>query len=464
MALKLRPYQQEIISQARRLMASGQKRILITAPTGSGKTALTASMLASAAKKNKHSFFNVHRVELIRQSLRAFDNADVPAGVISSGFHYQEKLPVYVASVSSLARRLSSVPTPDLIVWDECHHIAAGTWERIFNHYPDAFHVGLSASPERLDGRGLDKFFDVMVHGPSVAWLIENKYLADYKAYAPSTINTTGIKKTMGDFNKTQLDELMDKPTITGNAVDEYMKRAKGRSTIVFCCSIKHSEHVVSEFNSRGITAKHLDGTTPAQERLDAMEAFKRGEITVLSNVDLFSEGVDVPALEAVILLRPTQSLSLYLQQVGRSLRPADGKSHAIILDHVGNIQRHGLPDQERDWSLLGKKGRLGTNNKSEPGAKVCSFCFAAQAPGSDKCIHCNTLFDKKERELLEVDGELEEIDRKSFSRIKRKEQGQSQTLEQLYELGKQRGYKNARKWAQYVYQGRQAKRNRGAS
>ena len=462
MALTLRPYQNEIISQARKLMQSGQRRILITAPTGSGKTALTAEMLAQASKKNKRAFFNVHRRELIKQSLKAFTKAEVTAGVIASSFPFQKGLPVYVASVQTLGRRLANLHSPDLIVWDECHHIAAGTWDKIFHHYPKAFHVGLTATPERLDGKGLDKHFNIMIKGPSVEWLISQQYLADYKAFAPSSVDTSQVKKTMGDFNKTQLDTLMDKPTITGSAVNEYIKRARGKRAVVFCVSIKHSEHVISEFRRRGIPAEHVDGTTPAQQRDAAIQRFQTGETLVLSNVDLFGEGFDLPAIEACIMLRPTQSLSLYLQQVGRSLRPAPNKTHAIILDHVGNIERHGLPDQQREWSLIGKKGRLAAQNNSEPGAKVCDFCFAAQAPGSQKCIHCGHLFEAKEREIQQVDGELSEIDKSKFQRMKRKEQGKAQTLAELIELGKQRGYKKPYAWAKHIFNARQARKIRG--
>lgn len=462
MALTLRPYQQEIIDQCRNLMASGQRRILITAPTGSGKTALTAEMLARAAKKNKRSFFNVHRRELIKQSIGAFDKAEIPVGVIASSFPFHKQHAVHIASVQTLGRRLQKLHHPDLIVWDECHHIAAGTWDKIFKHYNNSFHVGLTATPERLDGKGLDKHFDVMILGPDVPWLIENKYLSDYKLFAPSTVDTSNIKKSMGDFNKTQLDELMDRPTITGSAVNEYLKQAKGKRAVVFCVSIKHSQHVMNEFLRRGISCEHVDGTTPTNERDARIERFRTGETKVLTNVDLFGEGFDLPAIEAVILLRPTQSLSLYLQQVGRGLRTYPGKTTAIILDHVGNVRRHGLPDEIREWSLLGKKGRLKSKSTENTSVKVCDFCFAAQPPGLEKCIHCEHLFPKKEREIKHVSGSLEEVDRAEFIKKKRQEQYKCETLEELIALGKKRNYKNPHYWAKMIHQRRQLKKNKG--
>ena len=421
-------------------------------------------MLYKASQKGMRSFFIVHRRELVKQSLMALDKIGMPAGVISSGFPDDPRFDVQIASIQSLTRRLKKYKRPNLIVWDECHHIAAGTWEKIYNYYPEAFHVGLSATPERLDGKGLSKYFSVMVKGPSVEWLIEKEYLCDYKLFAPSSVNLTGVKRSMGDFNKTQLNETMNKPTITGNAIKEYIKRASGKRAVVFCVSVDHSRHVVGEFNKAGVKAVHVDGTMDAGTRDHALDLFRRGEVKVLSNVDLFGEGFDLPAIECPILLRPTQSLSLYLQQVGRALRPSHGKSHAIILDHVGNVERHGLPDELRNWHLDGKKGRLAGKSDSESaaGVRVCKSCFAAMPPHAEKCSECGTEFEKKPREVQEVEGDLEEIDPNVIRMKRKREQASSQTLEDLYQLGVQRGYKNARRWAQHVFQSRQAKRNRG--
>ncbi len=444
-------------------MRQGRKSILVCSPTGSGKTALTADMLHKSSQKGMRSFFNVHRRELVKQSLTAFDKIGVPAGVISNGFPPDSRFDVQIASIQSLARRLEKYKRPNLIVWDECHHIAAGTWEKIYDYFPEAFHVGLSATPERLDGKGLSKFFSVMVKGPSVSWLIENNYLADYKLFAPATVNLDGVKKSMGDFNKTQVGEIMDKPTITGNAIREYKKRAMGKRAVVFCVSVKHSEHVVDEFNHNGIKATHVDGTMDSATRDQALEEFASGKTQVLSNVDLFGEGFDLPSIECAILLRPTSSLSLYLQQVGRALRPSPGKEYAIILDHVGNVQRHGLPDEDRSWHLEGKKGRLSSGKSDENAAvKICQSCFAAQPPGADKCKYCGQAFEKKPREIAEVDGDLEEIDPKLIRKNRMREQGQAESLEDLYHIGVKRGYKHPRRWAKHVFNSRQAKINRG--
>ena len=458
MGIVLRGYQKEIISDVRELMLAGQKRILVCSPTGSGKTALTTHMMASAASKKMHSIFGVHRRELIKQSILAFDKSEVFHGIIASKFPEDPRPFVQIASIPSLGRRLKTIKEPKLIVWDECHHIAAGTWAKIFKKYPDAYHIGLTATPERLDGKGLKDWFDVIVKGPSVKWLIDEGWLSPYKMFAPSKLDMTGVKKQMGDFAKKEVNELIDKPTITGDVIKEYLKVAKDKRAVVFCASILHSKHVAEQFNACGVSAVHVDGETSIDERDAAIANFKEGKIKVMCNVDLFGEGFDLPSLEAVILLRPTQSLGLYLQQVGRALRIYEGKNHAIILDHVGNHERHGFPDDEREWSLDGKKGRTKKGEKVQP-IKVCDSCFAAQFPGAKVCKHCGYEFKIEPRSIQEVDGELEEIDPNVLRKKRKSENIRAESLEDLIALGRSRGYKSPEGWAYHIHKARTSKR-----
>jgi superfamily II DNA or RNA helicase len=258
----------------------------------------------------------------------------------------------------------------------------------------------------------------------------------------------------MGDYVRSEIVEAMNKPKITGSAIHEYKKLCHGKRAVVFCASIAHSQAVVADFNDAGIRAEHVDGETDQAERDRAIERFRRGETLVLSNVELFGEGFDLPAIECAILLRPTQSLGLYLQQVGRALRPFPGKTEAIILDHAGNCERHGLPDQEREWSLEGREiTRRGEKSES---IRVCPKCFGAQVSGqSSKCIHCGHQFDVKERVLEQVEGDLKEIDKSKLKSVRRQEQGRAQDLADLIELGRSRGYKRPELWARHVYMGR---------
>jgi len=459
--MELRAYQKEIIHETRQYMKQGIKSILITSPTGSGKTILTASMLKTCASKNMSAWFIVHRVELIRQSIQAFHDVGVRHGIIASGFQEAKRLPIQIASMQTLARRLDRYRKPQLIIYDECHHLPSGTWSKVFDHFPDAFHIGLTATPERLDGAGLGNHFQKMVHGKSVKWLIENGYLSPYRIYAPSSISTRGVHTRMGDFVKSELSELVDKPTITGCAIENYKKYCNKKRAIVFASSIEHSKHIVSQFNNNGIQAAHVDGGTEKNERIRLFEEFKKGNILILSNVDIAGEGVDVPAIEAVILLRPTQSLGMFLQQVGRSLRIFEGKKEAIILDHVGNVVRHGLPDEERNWSLSAEKRK-----KKQEGdnlhVKVCQKCFSALESFNKKCPYCGYEFEVQSRKIEEVEGELVEVDYAELRRKRLSAQGQCKTLEDLIEEGKKRGYKRPHWWASNVFKARQQKKVMG--
>jgi len=459
MSLSLRPYQESIVDTVRNKMRSGIKSVLITSPTGSGKTVLTAFMLKTAASKGMASLFIVHRRELIKQTVKTFGDVGVSHGIIANGFPADSSKLIQIGAVQSLARRLNRIKKPKLILWDECHHLAANSWDKIHAQFPDAFHVGLSATPQRLDGKGLVKYFREIVHGPSVRWLIENKFLSPYKLYAPSSVNVSNVHMQMGDYNKAELNIAVDKPTITGDAIKHYQKLAEGKRALVFCCSIEHSKHVVSQFQGAGISSAHVDGETPKEERDEAISKFKAGEIKVLSNIDLFGEGIDLPSLEAVILLRPTASLGLYLQQLGRSLRISSCKTTAIILDHVGNCVRHGLPDEEREWTLEGTLGSRKKNEEQVSSVKICAKCFAAVKAGTLVCRYCGHTFELKPRKVDEVDGSLEEVDLDAMRKIKRTEQYQAETLEELIALGKIRKYKNPYAWGKFVFQSRQKRR-----
>jgi len=457
--IQLRPYQSKIIDETRALMQKGCRSILIQSPTGSGKTALTAHMLHTAAGKGMRSLFIVHRRELIKQSTRAFALEGLKHGIISAGFFEDRRYLVQLASVQTLARRLTRHHFPSLIVWDEAHHVAAKSWESIFKQFGRAYHIGLTATPERLDGRGLAGFFKEMIHGPSVQALIDSKFLSPYKLYAPMKINVGAVHTRMGDYVKSELSSIVDRPSITGDVLVHYRRFCAGKRAVIFCVSVAHSKHIAEQFNSAGIRAAHVDGETPQEERDGKIEDFRAGSIKVLANVDLFGEGFDVPAIEAAILLRPTQSLALYLQQVGRALRPSDGKDQAIILDHVGNYERFGLPDEERNWSLEGRSMRNREDKSNGISVKVCPRCFAAQIAGQPRCKFCGFVFEAKPREIDQRDGELGEVDIELLRQKRASEQGHAETVEELTQIGIARGYRFPRRWAHHVFQARQAKK-----
>lgn len=459
--MNLRPYQQDIIRDTRALMSQGVRSILIQSPTGSGKTLLTAHMLHTAAGRGMASFFVVHRRELIKQSTIAFAEEGLRHGIIAAGFPEDRRHLVQIASVQTLARRYLRYRTPTLVVWDECHHLAAGTWSKLFSNFSSAFHIGLSATPQRLDGQGLGKFFKQMVCGPSVENLIKGGYLSDYRLYAPSKVNLDGVHTRMGDYVQSEVTSIIDKPGITGDVIAHYKKLCAGKRAVVFCVSVAHSKHVVEQFNLAGIKAAHVDGETAQEERDATIKGFRDGHISLLSNVELFGEGFDVPSIEATILLRPSQSLALYLQQVGRGLRPAPGKAQAIILDHVGNCERHGLPDEDRSWSLDGHRDN-GKKKAGSSSVRVCPKCFACQFSGRPACQFCSFVFEKSPREIDQKEGELSEIDKEAIRRQRMKEQGSALDRNALLALAIKRGYKSPHGWVAHILRSRQARKLAG--
>jgi len=414
--LTLRPYQTQMVDGVRAEFHAGRHRVMLQAPTGCGKTAIATYMLGQTVAVNRSAWFIVHRRELLKQSADAFERAGVPYHVVATAWTKRPaETPgrgVLLTSIQTVARRVSSMHVPGLIVWDESHHVAAKSWTSLFEWAKASWHVGLSATPERLDGKGLDKWFDSMVEGPSTAWLIEQGYLCPFVPLVPPNgIEASGVKKSMGDYARGQLAAISDVPTITGNAVEHYKKWAPGKRAIAFCVSVNHSKHVAEQFNAAGIPAAHCDGQTAPDVRDAILEDFRNGKLLLLSNVELFGEGFDVPGIEAVIMLRPTQSVALYLQQVGRSLRPAPGKERAIILDHAGNIERHGRPDDLWAWDLQGKEAREKRSKSKRLSMTICPECFAAQPAGASRCVICGHAFGLAggDRVVKQVAGELVE-------------------------------------------------------
>lgn len=441
--ITLRDYQIDGIDQMRKLFLLGFKKIVFVAPCGSGKTMVFVFMANSAAKRGKRTIFLVHRQELIKQASESLTALGVAHGIIAPGHPLTNDL-VQVASVQTLVRRLDKVVIPDMIICDEAHHATASTWIKILEYFADAFAVGLTATPERTGGQGLGDVFQEIVIGPSAKELIAQGHLAPYKYYAPPIqADLDGISIKMGDFDSVEIASRMDKPSVVGDAIKHYKELANGKQAIAYCASILHSQNIANAFQAAGITAKHIDGTTPNNEREQAIEDFRQGKITVLCNVDLIGEGFDVPSMECVILLRPTQSLTLYIQQSMRAMRSDKNNPEkvAIILDHVGNVFRHGLPDEEREWSLASKK-RTKKDMEKTVGIKQCPECYAAHEP-APVCPKCGFIYPVRSRELEEADGDLKEI-----TAIEKKERrmdvGKCKTLEDLKKIAAERGYKSS--------------------
>lgn len=464
MAVQLRDYQADLIERARAAMRRS-RRVLLQAPTGAGKTALASHMAGAGSR----TFFICHRAELVAQTSFTFRKFGIPHSFVASGLPCDTTAQVFVCSIDTLKNRLAMLPVPKLLIWDECHHLGAAGWQRVQEHYPESYHVGLSATPVRLDGKGLDAHFDELVPGPSVEWLIEQGHLSPYRAFAPSAPDMGGVRRSMGDYAKGETEKRMDKPKLIGDAIDHWRRLAGGRRTVGFAVTVAHSQHMAEQFNAAGIPAAHLDGGTPKAERRAIIEAYADGRIQVLFNVDLFGEGFDLSAIaqrdvtiDCVLQMRPTQSLGLHLQQVGRALRPAPGKV-AIILDHAGNIQRHGLPDDPREWTLEGRErsGRAGGKDDGPPPPVTCTGCFnQIRRPAPPDCPHCGARLAPEAKAIEFGEGELKEITAAEKARLRQeraREQSEAKSLQELVALAQRRGYKSPQGWAFKVWSNRRA-------
>jgi superfamily II DNA or RNA helicase len=352
--------------------------------------------------------------------------------------------------VQTLARRLDRIAAqPDLIVIDEAHHATAGTWGKALTHWPEALRLGVTATPVRQDGRGLKAVFDRLVLGPSTAELIGGGFLCPARLYAPPPVaDLSGLHRRAGDYAIDEAAQRMDRPTVTGDAISHYQRIGAGQPAIAFCCNVKHAEHVCAAFNHAGVQAATLLGCTDPVRRDATVAGFAAGAIQVLVTVDVVSEGFDIPAAGCAILLRPTQSLGLYIQQVGRVLRPAPGKTHAVVLDHVGNVHRHGWPDDPREWSLDDRLKRAGAAGPPAPSVRTCEVCFAAFKP-APICPCCGTPAKLSAREIQQRDGELQELERNQ----QRRQVGKARSLSELLTVAKQRGY--APGWAYRIHYAR---------
>lgn len=464
MKLKPREFQTNIINNTRKSLRTN-RNVLIQAPTGAGKTVIATIISDSVVKKGNLLYFICHRQELIEQTAKTFAKNGIAFSFIASGYSYNPQCKVQICSIDTLKNRYERLPKPSVAIWDECHHLGAAGWSKVHGFYDTTYHIGLSATPQRLDGKGLGKWFDDMIIETSVAKLIKAGYLSDYKIFSsPVKPDLTGIKKSMGDYNKKELGVMMDNATLMGDIVSHWKKHALGLKTICFAVNIDHSRHIVKMFNDAGIPAAHLDGGSTRKERRQICMDFATGKIQVLSNVGLFGEGFDLAAqtdidvtIECLISARPTLSLSLWLQMCGRALRMKDYA--AIILDHAGNAMKHGLPCQDREWSLEGDPNQGKKKGETEVPIKECPECYAVHAP-SPTCPNCGHVYEVKEREIKHVEGELQELSKEQMRVAARKEQGGAGSITELIALGQRRGYKNPAKWAAHVWTSRQAKAN----
>lgn len=437
---KLYDYQEKLVNKARYLLLENQG-VLIQSPPGSGKSIMIAEVVKKAVDKGSHILFIVHRRELIQQ----INNTLLHHGV--------DLEHVDILSEKRAKNTMHELTKPNIIITDETHHSRAKTYTEIYNHFPEALRLGFTATPWRANRKGFTDIYDEMVEGPTVEWLIENKRLADYQYKSIVMADTDKLKKSStGDYTKKSMDEAIPK-AIYGNIVDNYKKYANGQKTILYAHSVEASKDLAEEFQIKGVSAVHADAKTKKIERERIMQDFRTGAIKVLCNVDLISEGFDVPDCTCVILARPTDSLVLYMQQAMRSMRYQPNKE-ALIIDHVGNYARHGLPDTKHNWKKYFKgykKKRNKQTDDEEIGLKTCEVCFNVYSNELEACPQCGHENETVQKTGLEnVDAELTDIkpfkvdytlQRYSKSKM---DKSDLETLEDYYLYTKANNYKES--------------------
>jgi superfamily II DNA or RNA helicase len=355
--IELRPYQTEGIRkifEAWDPKKSNLKNILFQMPTGTGKTTVFSEIVRKAKLKNKKVLIVVHRLELVEQISNRLSEFEVDVGIISAKQKTNPEHDIQVATIQTLSRRI--YPPADIVIIDECHHSKANTYKLLWEIYPEARFLGVTATPARINGEGFCDLFEILIPSGKLSFFFEKGYLVRMKHLVGSIPDLSKVKQRMRDYDIEMLRNIMLDNSLMANLIESYNKFAKGKKTIVFAVDVLHSKEIVQRYLNAGIPAAHVDATTSINERKDILNKFKSGEILVLSNVDIVSEGFDVPDCEAVQLARPTKSLVLYLQQVGRCMRPSLGKEYGLILDNAGLWLEHGISYIDRDWSLEGIK------------------------------------------------------------------------------------------------------------
>jgi superfamily II DNA or RNA helicase len=387
-SVQLRDYQIQLLQAVLQRWHRGQRRLLVQLPTGGGKTILFGAIAQEFLARGERVLILAHREELITQAAEKVSEVTAQAaGIIKAGYPLNLASLLQVASVQTLVRRLGLLQGVGMVVVDEAHHASAESYRKVLAEYADAYLLGVTATPIRTDGAGFEGLFDELVCGPTVDRLIASQHLCPFKLFADSQpMQTQGVRTTGGDFNPADLIKANSPKQLSGNLLSMWQRFAPNKRTVVFAINVAHSEAIAARYCEAGIPAEHLDGNTPVAERRAILARFAQGETLVLTNCDLISEGFDLPAIEAVQIARPTQSLALWLQQVGRALRPHPGKDCAILLDHTRNWLRHGLPTQPRTWTLRGVFSH-------QPTLLTCPTCnFAFELPESHSvqgCCHC---------------------------------------------------------------------------
>jgi len=458
MSFDLRPYQRHAEQEARIALARGCRRVVLYLPTGGGKTLTATSIIQKAIAKGRKVVFLANRKQLIYQTSAVLHRYGIAHGILQAENTTRIHERVLVASIDTVHIR----GLPDdvgLIIIDECHGAAGSEkYQSLLAKYNAVPVVGLTATPFTVGmGKHFDKLggplFDHLVVGATVKELIDAGYLLDVDIYAPSEPDLAKVRSSKGidgllDYAQADLEEATDKPELIGDILTHWRKLADLKQTVIFATSIAHSKHIVQQFQASGISAEHIDYYADDEERAAILGRFARGETMVLSNVALLSEGWDCPACEVMILARPTRSLIRFIQMVGRVLRPAVGKTRALLLDHSGSTARLGHPCDDLPLELDDGKPKVSSKQQTERKEslpKPCPACKFMRPAGAHECPKCG-FKPERQSDVLVGNGELVKVDRKKPIK---KEAGQH-VYSQLLAYAETKGFKTG--WAYHKY------------
>jgi DNA repair protein RadD len=458
--IDLRDYQIDVIAAFDRAITAGHKRILLVAPTGAGKTVIGAEIIRRARAQDLCTLVLAHRREIIVQTHKKLVANGVRAGIIQAGIDPRPMERVQIASISTLwSRAFRSAamqrPLAHLLVIDECHHATARTYKTTIEAYPDAIVLGLTATPCRGDGRGLGGIFETIVECPQVAKLIDLDHLVKSTVYAPVDPDLRGVGTRNGDYVEGDLAARMDRPKLIGDIVSHWHKFGERRRSVVFAINVAHSIHLRDEFRRSGVRAEHIDGGTPKDERDAILARLESGDVEVVCNCMVLTEGWDMPEAGCCVLARPTKKMGMFRQMIGRVIRPAPGKRDAIILDHSGAVYRHGLPEDHVDWTLDQDQGatspaHVARTQKKGGGLVECTQCSALRV-GGQPCPCCGFLPARPPQYMPIADGELSRVTNGKAGASSYDPAERTRWHRMLTAIGKARGYKMPG-WASVQY------------
>jgi DNA repair protein RadD len=446
----LRDYQITAIQQI-----DATNRAIYVLPTGAGKTVIFCKLIEALAAKGHRVLIITHRVEILDQTSYKLQTLGIDHGIIKAGRVADASQPIQLASIQTVARRVGDgrleCPKADVVIVDECHHAKAKTWRAVLDANPDARRYGFTATPCRGDGGGLGGLFDELIIGPQVAELQKTGHLTPVKYFAPANPNLKGVTTRNGDYAVNEWAERMNRAHPVGDVVTQWHRLAERRRTIVFAVDVGHSVHIRDEFVAAGVKCEHLDGTTDKDERKGILDRLASGETEVVTNCMVLTEGFDCPPVGCIVLARPTKQLGLYRQMAGRGLRPAEGKSSLILIDHSGAVHRHGLLEDGITWTLdVDAKASNETHRARAKGDLDpfvdCSKCGSVRERGT-KCPSCGFKPGPRPDLIIADDEDLVEIGKRPAPPSREERQ---RWLSMLYFIERDRGYR--RNWARVNY------------